>query len=64
MKKLIITGLVAAGPRFYLPAAMAQDYKSETDRTADRSASGRIREGFGHHGQSEIEAGPPSTWRR
>jgi hyperosmotically inducible protein len=39
MKKLILTGLVAAAA-FYLPAAMAQDYKSETDRTADRSHPG------------------------
>jgi len=39
MKKLIMTGLIAAAA-FYLPAAMAQDYKSETDRTADRSHPG------------------------
>ncbi len=39
MKKLVMTGLVAAAA-FYLPAAMADDYKSETDRTADRSHPG------------------------
>ena len=39
MKKLIMTGLVAAAA-LYLPAAMADDYKSDTDRTADRSHPG------------------------
>jgi osmotically-inducible protein OsmY len=34
MKKLLMTGLIAAAA-FSLPVAMANDYKSETDRTAD-----------------------------
>ena len=32
MKKLIMTGLIAAAT-FYLPAAMADDYKSDSDRS-------------------------------
>ena len=39
MKKLIMTGLIAAAA-FSLPVAMANDYKSDTDRTADRSHPG------------------------
>jgi hyperosmotically inducible periplasmic protein len=39
MKKLIMTGLVAAAA-FYLPVAMANDYKADADRTTDRSHPG------------------------
>jgi hyperosmotically inducible periplasmic protein len=40
MKKLLMTGLIAAAA-FSLPVAMANDYKSDTDRTtADRSHPG------------------------
>ncbi|HWJ35503.1 MAG TPA: BON domain-containing protein [Steroidobacteraceae bacterium] len=37
MKKLVLTGLIAAGA-FYLPMAMADDYKGDSD--ADRSHPG------------------------
>jgi hyperosmotically inducible periplasmic protein len=39
MKKLILAGFVAAAV-FHLPAAMANDYNSGSDRTADRSHPG------------------------
>jgi hyperosmotically inducible protein len=32
MKKLVLTGLIAAGV-FYLPTAMADDYKTDSDRS-------------------------------